>query len=199
MESPRNVKTIETFFLRAKDWQILLLLFVVPLLVEVNATPLRSWNDLNATTVLYLTVMSLYVLSFLAWFWSMGSFLSSIVDPALRLSTRFFRCALLYPLLYALVLFGFALPPSVFPAMAIILPLHLFAMFCLFYDMYFVSKNLALAETGKPASFYDFAGPFFLIWFYPIGIWFVQPRINRLFTQRSAATNFVRDSRADSR
>jgi hypothetical protein len=31
-------------------------------------------------------------------------------------------------------------------------------------------------------SFYDFSGPFFLLWFFPIGIWIIQPRINRLFT-----------------
>jgi uncharacterized RDD family membrane protein YckC len=46
-----------------------------------------------------------------------------------------------------------------------------------------VSKNLVLAETSKPASFYDYAGPFFLIWFFPIGVWFTQPRINRLYEQ----------------
>jgi uncharacterized RDD family membrane protein YckC len=54
-------------------------------------------------------------------------------------------------------------------------------MFCMLYLLYFVSKNLVLAETRKPASFPDYAGPFFLIWFFPIGIWFTQPRINRLY------------------
>jgi hydrogenase maturation factor len=38
-----------------------------------------------------------------------------------------------------------------------------------------------LAMTGRTVSFYDYAGPFFLWWFFPLGIWFVQPRINRLF------------------
>ncbi len=53
----------------------------------------------------------------------------------------------------------------------------------MFYDLYFVSKNLVLAETSKSASFYDYAGPFFLIWFFPVGVWFIQPRINRLYGQ----------------
>lgn len=73
------------------------------------------------------------------------------------------------------------------PLIALILLFHLFAMFCIFYGLYFVSKSLVLAETGKPASFYDYAGPFFLIWFFPIGIWFTQPRINRLFAERTKA------------
>src|SRR5262249_22613374 len=44
-----------------------------------------------------------------------------------------------------------------------------------------ISKSLVLAETTKPASFYDYAGPFFLLWFFPLGVWFTQPRINRLY------------------
>ncbi len=57
------------------------------------------------------------------------------------------------------------------------------------YDLYFVSKSLALAETSRPVSFYDYAGPFFLIWFFPIGIWFTQPRVNRLYAERKKNSN----------
>lgn len=57
-------------------------------------------------------------------------------------------------------------------------------MVCMFYLLYFVSKSLVLAETSKPASFYDYAGPFFLLWFFPIGIWIVQPKVNRLYSER---------------
>ena len=37
-----------------------------------------------------------------------------------------------------------------------------------------------LHELQKEATFNDFVGEFFLIWFYPIGIWFVQPEINKV-------------------
>jgi hypothetical protein len=68
--------------------------------------------------------------------------------------------------------------------LGLILPLHLFAMVCMFYLSYFVAKSLVLAETSKPASFSDYAGPFFLLWFCPVGIWIVQPRVNRLYSGR---------------
>jgi len=124
---------------------------------------------------------------FVVWFWSLGSFLDSLVEPDLRLSRPFFRFALAYPLVYMGVFqiipfekltlgYGFA-----------IFPLHLFAMFCVFFDLNFVSKSLALAETGRAVSFYDYAGAFFLLWFFPLGIWFVQPRINRLYANASPA------------
>jgi len=58
----------------------------------------------------------------------------------------------------------------------------------------FASKSLVMVETGRRAKFYDYAGPFFLMWFFPIGIWFIQPRINRLYSQRMQ-TNVVDETR----
>jgi hypothetical protein len=70
--------------------------------------------------------------------------------------------------------------PGVF---GFIFPFHLLAMYCMLYLLYFVSKNLVLAERGKPASFYDYSGPFFLLWFFPIGVWIIQPKVNPLYEE----------------
>lgn len=133
-------------------------------------------------------VMVLNVLCFLGWLWSMGTFLSSILPPMLRMKMGFFRFALIYSALYLPVLIvvyqSLLLNPE---PLAIIFPLHVFATFCVFYLLYFVSKNLLLAETGKPVSFHQYAGPFFLIWFFPVGVWITQPRINRLYAERRNA------------
>ena len=107
------------------------------------------------------------------------------VQPALRLKMGFFRFALVYPGLYIFVFMVLFQSTSTNLALfAIILPLHFFAMFCMFYDLYFVSKSLVLAETSMPVSFYDCARPFVLMWFFPVGVWFTQPRINRLYAER---------------
>jgi hypothetical protein len=179
--------TIASFFLRAKHWQIFGLLFGLYIfgavvVVALPAAPL-SPGSLGAGRLAFGAVVALLMVSLLAWFWSMGSFLSSIVQPGLRLKGGFFRFALIYPFLYIFAFIPFFLSPR--PVLfAVIFPLHLFAMFCMFYSLYFVSKNLALAEAGKPVSFYDYAGAFFLVWFFPIGVWVIQPRINRLYATR---------------
>jgi hypothetical protein len=175
-------------FLRAKHWQIFLLLcgamFVGDAaLMSPTAMTAQPAAQLWKISPLFAIMTVLCMVVFLGWLWSMGSFLSSIVQPSLRLATGFFRFALFFPAVY------FAVFIAIFPgftpsAFAIIIPLHLFAMFCMLYLLYFVSKNMVLAETGKSVSFYDYAGPFFLIWFFPIGIWIVQPRLNRLYAER---------------
>ena len=189
------MNVIASFFLRAKHWQMFLLLFGVycvgqaAVMSSISATA-RSPEDFGEAGLLFGVVMVPFMFCFFGWFWSMGSFLSSIVQPALRLKMGFFRFALIYPALYVFAFIGFFQSPK--PALfAVIFPLHLFAMFCMFYNLYFVSKSLALAETGKPASFYDYAGPFFLIWFFPIGVWIIQPRINRLYAERRNAEPFT--------
>ena len=61
----------------------------------------------------------------------------------------------------------------------------IFGFLSMLFNLHFVSKSLALAEMQRPLSFYDYAGPFFLLWFFPIGIWFIQPRINRLYADHT--------------
>ena len=182
---------IANVFLRAKHWQIFLLLVGVGFVGDIVAiassmsVTAQSPEGFGKIGLPLGFVMALFMFCFLGWFWSMGSFLSSIVQPSLRLKMGFFRFALVYPGLYIFVFMALFLSTTTNPALlAIIFPLHFLAMFCMFYDLYFVSKSLVLAETNKPASFYDYAGPFFLIWFFPIGVWFTQPRINRLYSER---------------
>jgi hypothetical protein len=183
------LKAIAKFFLRARHWQIVLLFFVVPVLagiagMERISTQIRSWHDFGLAGFLFLGVMAFSMFFFPAWFWSMGSFLGSIVKPALKLNARFFRFVLVYPFVYMFIFFPFFfLRPAPVPA-AVIVPLNLFGMFCLLYIFYFVSKNLVLAETGEPASFSEYAGLFLLFCFLPIGVWVIQPRINRLYEKR---------------
>jgi hypothetical protein len=75
--------------------------------------------------------------------------------------------------------------PGIF---AIIFPLHLFSMFCIFYCLYFIAKSLKSVELQRPVTFNDYAGEFVLIWFFPIGVWVIQPRINNIFNDNLQQT-----------
>ena len=185
------MKWITSLFLRAKHWQIFLLfigvnfVWIVATLSFVATSGRLQQGFVKSQTLLgVLTALSLFW--FLAWFWSMGSFLTSIAPPELRPNTGLFRFGVIYPALYGLAILPFF--PSILPGwFVIILPLHFLAMFCIFYDLNFVAKNLVLVETGRVPPFYDYAGPFFLLWFFPVGVWFTQPRINRLYEQNAQA------------
>lgn len=50
-----------------------------------------------------------------------------------------------------------------------------------FYCVYFLSKTLVTVESGKDANFYEYGGTFFLVYMMPLGIFWLQPRINKIF------------------
>ena len=177
---------LANLFLRAKHWQLFLLLFVFPTLVQLTAigyrtTTLRSWKDLGPGGFIYLGLMWIAMLCLIAWLWAMGSFLNHLQNPGVRLKRPFFLVALLYPPVYGTVFFFADLPSKV------ILPLHLFAIFCLIYCFYFVAKSLATVRKGRQVSFSDYGKYLLLLYFFPIGVWSIQPRINQLRGQNRNA------------
>jgi hypothetical protein len=183
---------IVRWFLRAKHWQIFLC-FCVALVIGEVATIKSAFDSPTLRfsfreTLPFFSVLLVFTCFFLSWFWSMGSFLNSLLQPPLRRNIRFFGFSLVFPYLYTFIFIAVLLRsnPSL-PALLILIALNLLAMFCLLYPFYFIAKSLVQAEAGKPATFYDYAGPFFLLWFFPVGVWFTQPRINRLYEQSANA------------
>jgi hypothetical protein len=171
---------LRQYFLRAKAWQ--LFPFVVGLYFVGQLGAIAASTHPNRR-IFAAMLMSTSVSPSLLWFWSMGTFFNSMVKAELRMPADFFHFALVYPALY----FGlFMAKFTQFEAWLV--PLHLAGMFCMFYALYFVAKNLVLAETEKPTSFFDYSGPFFLLWFFPFGIWVVQPRVNQLYAKQNLSS-----------
>jgi hypothetical protein len=65
-------------------------------------------------------------------------------------------------------------------AVGLIIFLHLFSMVCIILGLRFAAKTMKSVELGRMVKFGDYAGEFFLIWFSPIGVWVLQPRLNKL-------------------
>ncbi|HTA28506.1 MAG TPA: hypothetical protein VK809_11995 [Bacteroidia bacterium] len=61
---------------------------------------------------------------------------------------------------------------------AIILVLHI-------YFAQFIAKELTSIELQRATTWGDYSGTFFLLLFGPIGIWWIQPKINKLFTEET--------------
>ena len=162
------------FFLHAKHWQIFILLLAAPLYV------------LSGNRFLYLLAVLTEFIYF-GWLWSVGSFLARITNQGINLKIGLFRSVLVCMALWfcsAIVIFQNKIAfPSLFLKIVALffIPLNLAASIGLFYVLYFVSKKLVFVESGNPASIRDYAGTFVLVWFFPLGVWFVQPRINRLY------------------
>jgi len=190
-------------FLRAKHWQIFLVTFGIPFLVEaIFLTAIFSSliNDRNADPTIvfgffrfFPVIMLLFMAGSFGWFWSVAIGLQKMIRATIKMKTTMFKAFFFIPLIYitgVMTAVGFFFnsntlqatnePPFwLFGAFAVIIPLHLFSMFCIFYCLYFVAKTIKTVELQREVTFSDFIGEFFLVWFHLIGVWILQPRINK--------------------
>jgi hypothetical protein len=177
---------ITSFFLRAKHWQVFVLIwgaYFVATVVLVASVPEGPIENPLKVGLFSEAVLLPFILCSMGWMWAMGSFLYAIAERRLRPNIHFFRFAIILPTLYLLTGLPFFLSGN--PTVeAVIVPIHLLALVCLIYAFYFVSKNLAVAERGETATSNDYVLPLLLLFISPIGIWLIQPRINRLYAQR---------------
>lgn len=54
-------------------------------------------------------------------------------------------------------------------------------MYFTFYGLWFTAKQFATLRHQRFLGSADYVGAFFLMWFFLIGVWFIQPEVNRLF------------------
>lgn len=181
-----------TTFLTLKHWQLFLIMTVLPFTAQMVVLSLaiggRNWRLIF--TVLPLVILCLMVLYF-CWMYTLGTQLVKKLPPGVRMNVGRFKILLGIPLGY-ISLVGIAMmkfPVQLWAgeshtsimAGQVIGLLHLCSICCMFYAIYFNAKALRSAELKRECSFGDFAGEFFMLWFFPVGVWILQPRINKLF------------------
>lgn len=195
-------------FLKAKHWQLFLLTFGVPFIFQIIMmvfmfTTMASTNSGSDPKAIFDIMMFSPLISVLfmgvlfGWFWSVAIGLQKKIPSDIKMPLTRFKIFFFVPLVYLIIIslvmaFSFKgmmngtsqpNPALIAGAMVFIVPLHLFSMFCIFHSLYFAAKVIKTAELQRNTSFSDFAGEFFLIWFFPIGIWMIQPKVNSIYEE----------------
>jgi hypothetical protein len=194
-------------FLRAKHWQIFIFTFGIPfvfqiiLMVNIFSSILQKHDPavMFGYFKFFPLMMVVYMGALFGWLWSIGVGLQKLVPPGVQMKVIRFKVFFFIPLVYitALVFFiasffnsdllrGAQPDPAFFYIFPVIFPLHLFSMFCIFYCLYFVAKTLKTVELQREVTFSDFLAEFFLVWFNFVGLWILQPRINKLAGQMAS-------------
>ena len=196
-------------FLKAKHWQLFTLMFGIPFgiqIISMVSMIARSATGLNPDPEfmlgyfgLFPLIMVLFMGTFFGWFWSVAIGLQKLVPETVIMKVRKFKIFFFIPMTYMLFIqivmvvaannfMEIGTEPNagvIGGIVGVVMPLHLFSMFCIFYSLYFVAKTFKTVELQREVKFADFAGEFFMIWFYPIGIWIIQPKINNMIEKEN--------------
>ena len=188
-------------FLKAKHWQIFLATFGLPLIFDIIlfasifsvAAKGNAPQHILGIFAIFPVIMIVFVGVMFGWQWSVAIGLQKAIPKSLKMKVTRFKIFFFLPLAYIILILavvGFVISgynfqntqpgPWMFGLFALIFPVHLFMIFCMFYCLYFTAKTIKTAELQREVSFNDFVGEFFLVWFHPIGIWIIQPRINKI-------------------
>ncbi len=196
-------------FLTAKAWQLFALQFGLPLvfqivfMVMIVASNGSLFNGGVAFAIFFPLILLLSTGLLFGWFLSVAIGLNKKLPQELKLNVKRFKIFFSIPAIYIAlftIVFAFSFAGntsslnSINGIIGLIVPLHLFSIFCIFYCLNFVAKTIKTSEVKRTVSFSDYSGDFFLIWFYPIGIWTLQPRINKLANSESDIDSEILDS-----
>ncbi|HTH57026.1 MAG TPA: hypothetical protein VL728_13340 [Cyclobacteriaceae bacterium] len=158
------------FFLTAKHWQIFILILLILILSEIKF-------DTNPT--LTMTINLAGTILYFIWPMVVGHELQNYLPKKIELNYTFF---MINGFILILGLVGGAIIAGGeeihFNGIAAIPFFYLF--FALFYYFSFPGRTMRTIENGKETGLSESIGDFFLTFFLPLGIWFLQPRINRI-------------------
>ncbi|MBN9296553.1 MAG: hypothetical protein J0I41_06050 [Filimonas sp.] len=181
-------------FVQLRHYAIFLLIFIAP----VGAFFLIVALIVNLNIPILDTIgpffLSIVMLGWLAWMYSTGVLLHrKLLETGLHMKLSLFKGFLLTPCIYFLGLLMYAVfdkqsgsnqrtPPEELFLFAVGLGCF-FCIYCILYSFYFIAKCLKSIQYKRIASFKEYAGLFFLFWVLPVGIWILQPKINKIFSE----------------
>lgn len=173
-----------SIYLKAKHWQLFIVLVGSMFLAQFIMFNTAMAGDSVNTVLLTLPALLIGTL-FFGWLWAISSACSKALPAELASSPRPMQVGLVYALIYFIFSSLFFFGPGNQPP-AYVVVMHFLAMAAILYAMGFTAKQLTKLDQGKDISFYSYSGPFFLFWFFPIGIWFIQPKVNQLLGTKNA-------------
>lgn len=194
------------FFLKLKHWQLFILMLGLPLVFQFSMfyemfSMTKSQNisqllDFFNLFYFFPIIMIVFTILFFCWFWSMGIGLQKFIPNSINMKVQRFKILFFIPFIYTILFMATFAGKHLLPDgswildfknfQPFIIPLHLFSMFCIIYCMYFIAKTIKTVELDKNVTFSDFSSEFFLLWFYFVGIWYIQPKINKFLNKKTA-------------
>jgi hypothetical protein len=193
-------------FLRAKHWQLFIAFVVLPIVIGMflminmlmnilpngEPDPVEIFNHLK----FFPLVIILFMGGKMCWQWAVAIRLQRLAPPGVRFKNTAFQIffwfiILFYPVLFFFFFYmfrfigsigmaGHIVDPTNFIWFAAIFPFSLFNTFCMFYCYYSSAKTYKTIELQRQVTFSDFVLEFMLIWFFFVGVWILQPKINKM-------------------
>lgn len=197
---------MKNLFLKTKHWQLFLILCTLPCIIFIICLYFELKIIISFKTadsyLLEMLQISKYIIPLeIFCFILYGSYnyilltsLNKVKPIELRNKLTFSKFCIFFCVLHFCFFFCFIyftiddiiknqMQPNclVYIVFFIIFGCHFLSIFALFYLIYQLSYSLRCVELQRKPKFEEYLPEFVLFWVFPIGLWFLQPRINKIF------------------
>lgn len=187
----KGTKSIMIKLLKIKHWQLFGLLYGLKeiqglILVLINFLNFRLINSsLIITQILSILIMGVYF----GWLYTLGINLHKMLPASVSMNLTLFKFSFLIPCLLMSLIAWFLDIILIMIGYGVVMggemgPLFfglILILIAMYFPISFIAKALKSIELQRPVEQHEYYREFFLILIFPIGIWFIQPRINKIF------------------
>ncbi len=183
---------MKNFLVKIKAWQLCAVMFGSVYVLPMLLLSCRVGNHL-LSSYSWMIFLVIYV----GYLWILGFTLSKEISLTTGFWFWLFNIALAYVLIYNL--FFLTMMSSGFYHMnrivtgseffKSIMPFHTAAMVCMLYGLIYDARVFVSKQRKKAVKLDDYIGAFFLLWFLPIGIFWIQPRVVDLLANKEGDSN----------
>lgn len=164
---------------------------IAPIIVLIVLMILLSGST-SYTAVLFTVaiIFTLPITGFIVWLYAIATYFHTKLPSDVYINLTRFKIFLAVPyisnvLIVVLMPFMINLMDNMDEQYALLIAMFVilfyFPVFCIAHSIFFALKIMTSAEKQDPAKFGDFAPDFVWAIFFPIGLFWVQPKINKAF------------------
>lgn len=194
------------WFLRAPHWKIFLIQlspaliapFIIFLFFVLSNFDQPEPSDFSILILIPLLIIGTIAFH-LSYYWSIGNKLQPLLPEGVSMNPKYFNLALAVPLAGVVIIMmavvvailtadeNFMEPEPFFGLSFVFIIFYmLFALLAMvsgFYQIYFLAKLVKTLELQREVRFEEYLLECVLFWFYIVGIWFIQPKLNQFVEQ----------------
>ncbi len=161
------------WILKIKHWQIFLLLFPFLIIASINFQ--GDFENLYWINLIGIAV-------YLIWSFLLTNELIKIVPKDFNLKTKFYYFnAILFFVIYFTAMILNEGNEAKFSGIYALIGLYI--VYAFLQSFGFAGRIIKSMELNRKSKKHESIGYFFLLIFFPIGIWFLQPKINKLINR----------------
>ncbi|NCD71390.1 hypothetical protein [Mucilaginibacter agri] len=138
------------------------------------------------------------LLIYIGWIYSIGSYMHGLIPPKLRPGITYFRVSCLFIIfLWVIGYFiqGYFANEELFQINSykslLYISLTLYTAWSILYIFSFAARMLESVIEGEITNLSDSLKAFFCFWFFPIGMWYIQPAVHRVIENRLNKANIA--------